>query len=322
MHAPPTFRGRGPYPGTRLDHILISPSLNDRLTNSSVDTSRQKSDHFPIQARFQLHPLAQGQPAAGSHCGARLPRVQWQPSITSPSMMQNANPSNVMYATYFIHNQAARQQRPQKNGTIAWYAERREHINSSSYTMSFGSSAAIPAPFGSSSSLNTQPYQRPAGTSSLGPLLNTSRQHTAAIRLPPTGQRFPSAASLNRRPPHSTHRHSRSPLCLKESTQWARTWTQWPPIRTTALREAAAAGRSAAAAKPSSAASRPSPHRRIPGRLPATASELQPHHPSVQAWRHSGARQLPPNCNHRGNHMPECSYPTKTHTALDGPEQS
>ena len=79
-HAPPTFRGRGPYPGTRLDHILISPSLSDRLASSSVDTTRQESDHYPIQARFQLMPLARGQPAARSHCGARLPRVQWQPN--------------------------------------------------------------------------------------------------------------------------------------------------------------------------------------------------------------------------------------------------
>ena len=142
----------------------------------------------------------------------------------------------------------------------------------------------------------------------MGPLLNTSRQHPAAIRLPPTGQRLPSAASLNRRPPHSTHWHSRSPVRPTTSTQWARTWTQWPPGRTTALREATTAGWSAAAAGPSSAASRPNPHHRIPSRLPATAGEVQPHHPSVQAWRHSGARQLPPNCSHRGNHTPVCRY--------------
>ena len=79
-HAPPTFRGRGPYPGTRLDHILIPLSLNDRLTSSSVDTSRQEPDHFPIRALFQLQPLASIQPAAQPRCGARLPRVQWQPS--------------------------------------------------------------------------------------------------------------------------------------------------------------------------------------------------------------------------------------------------
>ncbi|CAL8464058.1 g3593 [Coccomyxa elongata] len=220
-HAPPTFRGRGPYPGTRLNHILISPSLNDRLTSSSVDTSRQESDHYPTQARFQLMPLARGQPAARSHCGARLPRVQWQPSCQAAyaaavqagthkefQLCAAAIAAGDLTAAFrHLHSglQAAadesglprRSSHPRstaqhhqpfydaeckalkrqvrhlfqtqpgseaakhaENSTIAWYAEKREQIKSSSYTMSFRSSAAIPAPSGSSSNLNTQPCQR------------------------------------------------------------------------------------------------------------------------------------------------------------------
>jgi hypothetical protein len=72
-----------------------------------------------------------------------------QRSITSPSTMQNAKPSSATYAASFRHTQAVRQQRSQKNSTTAWFAGKREHIKSSSYTMSFRSSAAIPAHFGS-----------------------------------------------------------------------------------------------------------------------------------------------------------------------------
>ena len=76
----PTFRGRGPFPGTRLDHILVSPSLLSRLSRSSVEISRQESDHYPLRAHLQIPQLHRIQPAAHPRRGARLPRVQWQPS--------------------------------------------------------------------------------------------------------------------------------------------------------------------------------------------------------------------------------------------------
>ena len=69
--APLSFTMHGGGGGSRIDHVLVSPSVMGYVQICTVNASRRESDHFPIECTIQL-PVAH---QAVQRCsGTPLPR--------------------------------------------------------------------------------------------------------------------------------------------------------------------------------------------------------------------------------------------------------
>ena len=72
--APLSFTMHGGGGGSRIDHVLVSPSVMGYVQICTVNASRRESDHFPIECTIQL-PVAH---QAVQRCsGTPLPRRHW-----------------------------------------------------------------------------------------------------------------------------------------------------------------------------------------------------------------------------------------------------
>jgi hypothetical protein len=76
--APCSFRARGGVVSTRLDHIIVSPSLLPHLFDTRVDTARLDSDHSPVVSTltFKVGP----QPPSNGE-GTPITQFSWRPSL-------------------------------------------------------------------------------------------------------------------------------------------------------------------------------------------------------------------------------------------------
>jgi hypothetical protein len=74
-----TFHARGRSVLTRLDHIIVSPSLLPHVDETVVDRARLDSDHLPIVStlEFSVHP----QPQQTTSDGTPLHHFSWRPSL-------------------------------------------------------------------------------------------------------------------------------------------------------------------------------------------------------------------------------------------------
>ena len=74
--APLSFTAHGGGGGSRIDHILVSPSLMEYMQLCKVNSLRLESDHYPIECELHMPAVSQPVPPCS---GAPLSRRHWDP---------------------------------------------------------------------------------------------------------------------------------------------------------------------------------------------------------------------------------------------------
>ena len=94
-----TFHARGRSVSTRLDHIIVSPSLLPQLHETMVDRTRLDSDHSPIISNLTFNVSPQ---APATDDGIPLRQFSWRPSLRA-AYVQALQSDDGNHSTACIH---------------------------------------------------------------------------------------------------------------------------------------------------------------------------------------------------------------------------